>query len=150
MLYFGYCTMLEAAEMHRLCPGSTPLGVYQLQGYRLRFSAFHDAPGEGSCDLEALAGHRMWGLLYEMVPAEYDALDLMAGVDRGYLSRLEITVSNEAGDTRAATTYKSPNPGAPFKPTTAYTRPILAGARELKLPGDYCRELDSIVAAAQA
>lgn len=150
MLYFGYCTMLEAAEMHRLCPGSTPLGVYGMAGYRLRFSAFHDAPEQGSCDLEAAPGHHMWGLLYEMVTEEYDALDIMAGVDKGYLSRIDITVTNEAGESRAATTYRSPQPGGPFSPTAAYTRPILAGARELGLDPGYIAELEDIVASARA
>jgi hypothetical protein len=149
MLYLGYCTMLELAEMHRLCPGSKPLGVYQMEGYRLRFSAFHDALDQGSCDLEVAPGHRMWGLLYDMVDAEYDALDLMAGVDKGYLSRINITVTNDAGESRAATTYRSPNPGGPFSPTAAYTRPILAGARELGLAADYIGELEGIVAAAR-
>ena len=150
VLYFGYCTMLESAEMHRLCPGSRALGVYQLVGYKMRFSAFHDSPSQGSCDLDVAAGHQMWGLLYDMVPAEYDALDLMAGVDEGYLQRIDINVTNEVGETRAATTYRSPNPGGPFKPTSAYTRPILAGARELSLPTKYIQELDDTVNAAQA
>ncbi len=148
MPYFGYCTMLEEAEMHRLCPASKPLGVYRMEGYRLRFSAFHDALDQGSCDLDLAPGHRMWGLLYDMVDAEYDALDLMAGVDKGYLGRIDITVTNDAGDSRAATTYRSPNPGGPFSPTAAYTRPILAGARELGLAADYISELEGIVAAA--
>ena len=148
MLYFGYCTMLELAEMLRLCPGSKPLGVYQLAGYRLRFSAFHDACDQGSCDLEEMPGHRMWGLLYEMVPDEYDALDIMAGVGKDYLGRIDITVTSDRGETQAATTYRSPKPGGPFSPSAAYTRPILAGARELNLSAEYIRELEDIVAAA--
>lgn len=149
MLYFGYCTMLERAEMRRLCPGAKPLGVYRLEGYRLRFSAFHDDRSRGSCDLEERPGHRMWGLLYEMVPEEYAALDLMAGVDKGYLARIDITVTNEPGESRAATTYKSPAPGGPFGPSAAYVRPILTGARELDLPAEYVEELEEIVAAAR-
>ena len=148
MLYFGYCTMLELVEMLRLCPGSKPLGVHQMTGYRMRFSAFHDAPDQGSCDLEEMAGHRMWGLLYEMVPEEYDALDVMAGVGKGYLGRIDISVTNDHGETRAATTYRSPKPGGPFRPSAAYTRPILAGAQELDLPAEYIGELEDIVAAA--
>ena len=140
--------MLELAEMLRLCPGSKPLGVYQLVGYRLRFSAFHDARDQGSCDLEEMPGHRMWGLLYEMVPEEYDALDVMAGVGKDYLGRIDIAVTNDRGETQAATTYRSPKPGGPFSPSATYTRPILAGARELNLSAEYIRELEEIVAAA--
>ena len=147
MLYFGYCTMLESAEMNRLCPGAKALGVYQMTGYRLRFSSFHDAPEQGSCDLETVPAHDMWGLLYDMVPAEYDALDIMAGVPKGYLARIAVEVANAEGDRRLATTYKSPNPGGPFSPSDAYVRPILSGARELVLPAYYVEELDAIVAA---
>ena len=148
--YFGYCTMLEAAEMKRLCPGARALGVYQLSGYRMRFSRFHDEPTQGSCDLEVLDGHRLWGVLYEMVGTEYDALDVMAGVDRGYLQRIDVTITNDNGDTRCATTYRSPRPGGAFKPSVAYTRPILAGAGELRLPAAYIQELEAIVAMAHA
>jgi len=59
-------------------------------------------------------------------------------------------VTNEAGESRAATTYRSPQPGGPFSPTAAYTRPILAGARELGLDPGYIAELEDIVAAARA
>lgn len=144
-LYFGYCTMLEAAEMRRLCPGAVALGVYELDGYRLRFSSFHDDPSRGSCDLTEMPGHRMWGLLYEMVPAEYDELDRLAGVPNGYLERIDVSVSRAGTQSRAATTYKSPRPGGAFSPPPAYTRPILAGARELGLPDEYVRELAGII-----
>ena len=80
------------------------------------------------------------------VAEEMRALALANG-DQGYGA---IVVRDGAGEIREATTYRSPNPGGPFAPSAAYTRPILAGARELGLPDDYVHELEAIISRARA
>ena len=149
MIYFGYCTLLAEAEMARLCPAAKPLGVATLRGYELCFSAFQGQPEAGSCDIAVKERHLMWGLLFEMVPSEYDALDIMAGVDKGHLARIEITVHTPEGQSLAVTTYQNPTPAGPHYPTAAYTAPILAGAQALNLPKSYQDELKTIIQAAQ-
>jgi hypothetical protein len=147
MFYFGYCTLLDVAEMARLCPGAQPAGLAQLTGYQLCFSRYQSDPTAGSCDIIACPGHRMWGMLYEMIPAEYDAFDLMAGVDKGHLARVDILVTLADGQRLAATTYQNPAPAGHFTPTTAYCAPILRGAEALALPATYINELNEIMVA---
>jgi hypothetical protein len=149
MIYFGYCTLLDAQEMRRLCPSAKPIGLARLVGYRLCFSTFADAPTQGACNLERVTGHEMWGLLCDMDEEEYDALDLKAGVDKGYLRRIEITVTTEGDEERTVTTYANPPPAGPYRPSAEYTRPILAGAKALALPAAYVEELEHIVATSQ-
>ena len=55
-----------------------------------------------------------------------------------------VQVTTDAGEV-AAETYVIPNPGGPFKPTAAYVRPILAGARDLGLPAVYVAALDALI-----
>ena len=147
MLYFGYCTLLDVAEMARFCPGAVPAGVAQLTGYELCFSRYQSDTTAGSCDIVSHPGHRMWGLLYEMIPAEYDALDLLAGVDKGHLARIDILVTRADGQRLAATTYQNPRPAGSFTPTLDYCEPILRGARAIDLPATYIAELNHIIAA---
>ncbi|MCB0026518.1 MAG: gamma-glutamylcyclotransferase [Anaerolineales bacterium] len=147
MLYFGYCTLLDVAEMARFCPGAKPAGVAQLTGYQLCFSRYQSDPTGGSCDIVARPGHRMWGLLYEMIPAEYDELDRLAGVDKGHLARIDILVTLADGRRLAVTTYQNPGPAGPFTPTPAYCEPILRGAQAIELPATYIAELNEIIAA---
>ena len=147
MFYFGYCTLLDVTEMARFCPDAQPAGVAQLTGYELCFSRYQSDPTTGSCDIVAHPGHRMWGLLYEMIPDEYDALDRLAGVDKGHLRRIDILVTLAAGQRVAATTYQNPTPAGSFTPTAAYCEPILRGARAIDLPTTYIAELKEIIAA---
>lgn len=149
MIYFGYCTLLDVPEMRRLCPGARPLGIAQLPGFELCFSAFAGDSEAGGCDLKVRDGGVMWGLLYEMVSGEYAELDVMAGVGEGHLERIDVQVSTEDGASVAATTYRNPAPSGPFRPSAAYTAPILAGAEALGLPGPYFAELEAIIAASQ-
>jgi len=43
-----------------------------------------------------------------------------------------------------------PSAAGAFSPAAAYTRPILVGARALKLPADYIGKLEEIIASAEA
>lgn len=149
MIYFGYCTLLDKEKMKEFCPTAVGLEIAQLSGYKMCFSKFHDSNTEGSCDLEKLPGNKVWGLRYEISSEEYDALDILAGVDKGHLKRIEIEVTDKDGITLPATTYINPNPGGPFRPTPEYTKPIMVGAKALKLPQEYITELETIIKSAQ-
>jgi gamma-glutamylcyclotransferase (GGCT)/AIG2-like uncharacterized protein YtfP len=149
MVYFGYCTLLDVEKMKGFCPKAEPVGVAQLRDYRMCFSSFSGDSTNGGCNLEQLLGHKMWGLLYEITKEEFDALDVISGVDKGHFKRINITVADKKGKQFSATTYVNPNPGAPFRPSMEYTRPILVGARALQLPEEYIIELEQIIRSAQ-
>ncbi len=149
MIYFGYCTLLDVEEMGKYCPTAQPIGVARLLGYRPCFATYSAGSVQGGCNLEEAPGHEMWGLLYELTPEALDALDAVAGVDQGYYKKIDVTVTGKDGKPTPAMTYVIPQPGGPFRPAAAYTRPILIGARALELPKEYIAQLDKIVASVQ-
>ncbi len=145
--YFAYCTLLDTEEMRKFCPNASPTVVARLSGYRVAFAHYGmDDPG-GGCNLDEETGHEIYGLVYEMSDEEYDQLDRISGVDRGYYQRVELALVADDGELTAST-YIMPNPGGRFQPTKAYTRPILAGAAALSLPAGYQAELNETVRAA--
>ena len=148
MLYFGYCTLLETANMRRYCPTAAPVGVGSLSGYKLCFDTYGSGDPRGGCNLRLAAGEEILGVLYELTPGELSGLDSISGVDRGYYQRIDVTVTRE-GHEIPAVTYRIPAPGGPFHPPAEYVRPILDGAREWRLPEEYIARLVQIIEAAQ-
>lgn len=149
MLYFAYCTLLDVEEMRRYCPTAEPTGVGRLPGYGLGFATYGREDPGGGCNLERSETKETLGLLYEMSQEAMAALDAIAGVDRGYYEKIDVTVTREDGTETPAITYVIPEPGGPFQPSAAYTRPILAGARALQLPAAYTASLEAIIESAQ-
>ncbi|HLI51582.1 MAG TPA: gamma-glutamylcyclotransferase family protein [Thermomicrobiaceae bacterium] len=140
--YFAYCTLLDVNEMRRFVPEATPTITARLEGYRVRFAGHGSG---GGCDLEVAPGHVIHGLIYELTDEEAVQLDDISGVGKGAYRRLDISVRTDAGETVTAVTYVIPNPVVPFRPSPEYTRPILAGARYLRLPDGYVAELEALV-----
>ncbi len=149
MLYFAYCTLLDIDEMGKYCPTAKPTGIARLSGYKVSFATYSQVSSGGGCNLEEVSGEEILGLLYDMSPEALEALDSIAGVDKGYYKKIDISVRGKDGAEMPAITYVIPEPGGPFQPSTDYTRPILAGARALRLPPAYIEKLESIIKAAQ-
>ncbi len=146
--YFAYCTLLDIDEMRKFCPHAEPEMIARLTGYRVTFAHYGaDDPG-GGCNLAEAPGHWLFGLVYDLSVEEYDQLDRISGVDRGYYRRVDFTLTGDDDTSIEASTYVMPNPGGPFQPTKSYTRPIVDGAAKLNLPGGYQKELREIVHAA--
>ena len=116
-----------------------------MTGYRVVFASHGGGSSGGGCNLEAEGDHEILGLIYELSDEEFDQLDRISGVDRGYCQRVGFTVTAENGGEISAFTYVIPASAGLFRPTAAYTRPILAGAYSLKLPSDYIAELEQTV-----
>ena len=150
MIYFAYCTLLDVDEMSKYIPTAIPKGAGWVSGWQVCFSSYGPDPTKGGCDLKKVEGDDLLGLLYEMTAEEFDTFDKIAGVDLGYYRRLEVLVVTADGSEVAAWTYVVPEVGGPFSPAAEYTRPILVGARALKLPADYISKLEDIIASAKA
>ena len=95
MKYFGYCTLLDVAEMAKYCAGAKAVEIGRLKGYRVCFSTYGPGSDAGGCNLEKVEGEEIYGLLYEMTEQEFEALDKIAGVEKGYYKRLEAAVTVE-------------------------------------------------------
>jgi cation transport regulator ChaC len=149
MIYYAYCTLLAVDEMHKYCPTARPLGVGCLRGYRLTFATHHRDTVSGGCNLDPAGDAELLGVMYEVTREEMDRLSAASGVDKGFYKPIEVTVSDESGSAVRAITYVIPEPGGAFRPTAAYVRPILAGARAWSLPAEYIANLERTVTAAQ-
>lgn len=149
-IYFAYCTLLDIEGMRKYCPTAEPLGLARLPGYRLGFETYIVNSTEGGCNLEKAVGQETWGVLYEVTSQELKALDLAAGLDKGYYEKIDVRVIAEGDQEVPAITYVIPQPGGPFHPSSAYTQPILVGARALQLPGEYITNLEKIIESAQS
>lgn len=143
--YFAYCTLLDTDEMHKFCPHAESTIVASESGYRVTFARYDSSGPGGGCNLQEAPGHRIYGLVYELSDDEFDQLDRISGVDRGYYRRVELQLRGADGEMMNAWTYVMPNPGDAFRPSASYVQPILAGAEASNLPADYRAELREIV-----
>ncbi len=144
-IYFAYGTLLELTEIHRFCPNAESAGVFRLEGYRLGFAACGPDPSIGGCTLVKDPDNTMYGVLYKMSLKERQNLDKASGYDTGLWAKLEITVLDNDDNPVQANTSIIPNPSGPHEPPASYTRPILAGAKEIALPPQYIEQLEAII-----
>jgi hypothetical protein len=144
-IYFAYGTLLELESMHKYCPTAESLGIYRLKDYCLDFKTCRPDPTVGGCTLAEALGNIMYGILYKMPVEERQNLDEASGLDKGLWAELEITLLDNDGNPVPANTYTIPNPSGPYVPPASYTRPILAGAKEIPLPPHYIEQLEATV-----
>lgn len=144
-LYYAYGTLLELEEMHKYCPSASSLGIFRLRDFRLGFRACGPDPSRGGCTLVEAPGNIMHGILYKMSLEDRQNLDKISGIAQGLWAIQKVVVLDNDNKTIAAETYVIPNPSGRFVPQISYTRPILSGANQIPLPGDYIEQLESII-----
>jgi hypothetical protein len=144
-IYFAYGTLLEHSEIKKFCPNAESMGIFRLKGYRLGFAACGPDPSSGGCTLVKDPDNTMYGILYKMPLKERQNLDKASGYDTGLWAKLDITVLDDDNNPVPANTSMIPNPSGPHVPPVSYTRPILAGAKEISLPPHYIEQLEAIV-----
>jgi len=140
--YFAYgSNMSRAIFIERRAIEPTAIAWGWLDGYRLCFD-LPVGPGErGVANLAADPNARTCGVLYH-ISAEHAAhLDRTEGVDRGYYTRLDVTVAAAQGESIAAFTYQSTRGVTGRKPSPSYIGLLLDGAGEHGLPADYVEYL---------
>ena len=117
-------------------PSATVLGKARLSEYTL---AWHKAgsDGSGKCSIVKTSKREsnVWGVLYEIDPAEKLNLDRIEGLGYGYD---EITVQLEINrETLSACTYIATDIAPSLKPFQWYKNFVVYGAIQNKLPQHY-------------
>ena len=138
ILYFAYgANMLS----HRLrardrAPSATAAGTGFVAGRRLTFDKV-STDGSGKCDAELASSptDRVYGVLYEIDPAEKRNLDRAEGLGAGY--REEPVRMVTASGTRDAITYIAMAKEPALRPYHWYKALVVAGAVEHGLPVAY-------------
>lgn len=133
--YFAYGSNLDPGTFvgrRGMRPLAARVGV--LHGFELRFD-LPVGPGErGVANVAPCAGDHVWGVLYQITPADAERLDRSEGVHRGYYQRLAVPVRAQDTAEIAAFTYRSEVSRPERKPSRRYLGLLLAGAREHGLP----------------
>ena len=141
--YFAYGSNLLTRRLQGRVPSAHPLGAARLKGSRL---AWHKvgADGSGKCDIAEDPDSIVWGVLFEIDPAEMPSLDRVEGLGHGYETKfVSVTL---AGTEVRAKTYQATRTDPDLRPWHWYKDLVLAGAVEHGLPFPYVQAIRDIKA----
>ena len=137
-LYFAYGSNLASARMRERAPSARALGPALLPGYAWRCNK-RSADGSARANLVRDAGAETWGVLYEIHPSEWAAIDRAEG---GY-ERIVVDVLRD-GVRGAAQTYVSDRTADDWIPARWYLGLVAAGAREHGLPAAWIASIEAL------
>ncbi|WP_107851442.1 gamma-glutamylcyclotransferase family protein [Oceanimonas marisflavi] len=146
MLYFAYGSNLSLARMRARVPSSRVIAVAQLSRYRLMFHKVGQ-DGSGKCDIVSTGqpSDLVYGVVYDISPAEKPWLDRVEGLGAGYAEK-PVRVITLSGAELAAVCYVATHIDAGLMPFSWYKAHVLHGAEEHGLPADYLRALGAVAA----
>jgi gamma-glutamylcyclotransferase (GGCT)/AIG2-like uncharacterized protein YtfP len=97
-LYAAYGSNMDHAQMAERCPHSPQVGIGWLEGWRLTFGG-EDLGWEGALATVVEAdGHQVFVVLYEVSPADEQALDRWDAATLGYYSKIRVRVATTDGE----------------------------------------------------
>ena len=86
-------------------------------------------------------GEMIKGVLFDVDPAEIEALDILEDVHKGLYVRETFYVFGEDGNWYHADLYRVANPSGPYKPAKQYVQWMVDGAREQNIDPEYTAKL---------
>jgi len=138
-IYFAYGSNMSSLRLRERIPSARSLGAAQLAGWRLAPNK-PGRDGTGKANLVADANTLVWGVLYELGPADWPTLDRY---EPGYIRISQSLV--ESGElTRRAEVYVFERPGPDLPMHDWYREHLVEGAREHALPADYVAALECL------
>lgn len=137
-LYFAYGANLDPEQMMLRCPGFRYLCRAILPDHALQFQGFDRTWGGALATIEHTPAAMVHGIVYEIPPAQFEALDRAEGclgpghADNVY-DRVQLPVELENGEAIEVFTYLM-RPFPPGRPSRAYRWAMLVGMRRYGLP----------------
>ena len=149
MLYFAYGSNMCAGRLRGRVPSAVPVRVARLLNHSLRFHKRSDKDGSGKADA-CFTGEPedvVWGVVFDIAPAEKPELDRHEGLGHGYVERL-ITVIDLEGGMHPVFMYaaEAGHIDPALRPYSWYKRFVVEGARQHTLPPDYIARIEAIPA----
>lgn len=139
MLYFAYGSNMCTGRLRGRVPSASPLFRAQLVGHSFRF---HKRSKDGSAKADAYKTNNLadtvWGVVFEIAPAEKPNLDRAEGLNQGYIDKT-VGVVDETAETHQVLIYVA-DPSAidaSLRPYSWYKRFVVEGARQHELPVEY-------------
>ena len=142
MYYFAYGSNLFRRRIEQRLGSCRFHGRGWLDGYALRFHKMSN-DGSGKCNVYRTQNNadRVYGVLFELSVEQKLALDGFEG--SGYVS-VPVLVRSDYVNITAHTYIAKPNSIKPsLVPFDWYKAFVVEGAREVGLPGEYIRHLES-------
>lgn len=143
MFYFAYGSNMCSARLLERVPSARRAATGKIKGYKL---AFHKRSGDGSAKAGALLTTDetdvVWGVLFELDPAEKGALDSAEGLHYGYDEK-RVAVETGAGEV-SAVMYYATDIDPELLPYSWYVLYAVAGAREHGLPEAYIEAIERV------
>jgi len=145
MLYFAYGSNMCAGRLRERVPSALVLCKAKLSQHTFHLhKRSTDGSGKGNA-LETLnPADVVWGVVFEIDPAEKPRLDVAEGLGHGYQEK-NATVADEDGREHLVVLYVA-EPGAindNLQPYSWYKRFVVEGARQHGLPVDYIARIES-------
>lgn len=152
MIYFAYGSNMNPAQMTFRCPEHRTIGIARLDNYRLYFPRFSRSRNCASAGIEPVAGNAVWGVLYDVPPADVLVLNHHEGYDpegpvaanKHILRDVTVKVIGQAELLTAKTYFAVPD-GTTGRPSEAYMQAIVDGALYHGLPKAYVAALESVL-----
>jgi cation transport regulator ChaC len=148
MLYFAYGSNMCTGRLRERVPSADPVRVARLLNHSLRFHK-RSCDRSGKCDAFFTGEPEdvVWGVVFDIDPAEKPDLDRHEGLGHGYVERL-ITVIDLDGGMHPVFMYVAERShiDPTLRPYSWYRRFVVDGARQHSLPPDYIARIDAIPA----
>jgi hypothetical protein len=153
--YFAYGSNMSSIEMHTYCPAALSLGAARLDGWRLAFTSHSQRRQGGVADIVADPQASVWGVLWEVDPAELPALHAKEGYapDRdaaaNHYGVVDIDVLCGGGLAQPLPAFAyvvMQRRAAHIPPHADYCAILRRGALEHALPADYWQTAEQLMA----
>lgn len=136
MLYFGYASNMDETQMAARCPGAKLVDGAVLADHGFVITS------KGYANAALSPGDAVFGLLWDITPADEKSLDRYEGLRAGLYRKLEVGVTTTSGQTVRAMAYLA-SEKTTGRPQPGYLEQVVAAARRHHLPEDYIRRLES-------
>lgn len=141
MRYFAYGSNIDERNMAEFCPGARPVAPARLDGYRLEFNVYSDRWRGGAANLEPDPEAHVWGMVWELSPADVDRLDTYEGHPTFFRrERIEVRLGDEDMECE---TYRVAHQKGFVRPTDEYLNRVRSAMRVLGLPPEALDMLES-------
>ena len=143
---FAYGSNMLCTRIRCRCSSAKPIGVAELEGFKLHWHKRSRKDGSGKCDIVSASSpqKRVFGVLFRVAKHQECLLDKAEGLGEGYTD-IKIHVLCK-GEWIAAKAYQATDIDHTLKPYSWYRALVVAGAREHCLPEEYISQLEAVAA----
>jgi gamma-glutamylcyclotransferase (GGCT)/AIG2-like uncharacterized protein YtfP len=139
-LYFAYGADMDLPGLRARAGGAEVVSTARLMDFRLAFFGHDPVWDSGMETIVVQAGAETWGVLYRLLPAEWDRLDTFHGAaldGAGMYFHYPADVTTPGGVQYQVRTYRKSAQGEPRLPSSEYLKYLIAKAAAHGIPETY-------------